>query len=250
MPDALHLALTGAQWAWVMAAAFMIGFSKTGINGVSMLVIPIMAAVFGGRDSTGMVLPMLIAGDLFAVVFYRRHAEWRTIRALLPWALAGILIGGGVGALIDDRQFKMLIAIIVLVCVGLLVWQEKRGEIHVTSKPWFAALTGAASGFASMIGNAAGPIFSVFLLAKGLKKNDFIGTLAWFFMIVNFCKLPFQIFAWHNITASGALLALLCVPAVAAGAFLGIAVIRRINEKVFRWLIIGMTALASIRLFF
>jgi len=51
------------------------------------------------------------------------------------------------------------------------------------------------SGFASMIGNAAGPIFAIYLLALGFTKNNFIGANSWFFFMINLIKLPLQIFS-------------------------------------------------------
>jgi hypothetical protein len=72
------------QLIWVLVAAFLIGFSKTGISGVSMISIPILAAAFGGKESTGVVLPILITADIFAIAFYRRHVEWGNIKKVLP----------------------------------------------------------------------------------------------------------------------------------------------------------------------
>lgn len=263
------------QWFWVIVAALLVGFSKTGISGFTMLVIPVLAAVFGGKDSTGIMLTMLIVGDVFAVFFYRGHAKWKDIVRLLPWAFVGILTALFVGYKVDDHTFKLLIAVIVLVCLVLLVRAEVKGgsggkvkkvikdnvEVKVESEAiaelesklaklsFFAPLTGIASGFATMIGNAAGPIFSLYLLAKGAKKNNYMGTFAWFFLIVNLTKLPLQIFVWGNVTIRTIAVAGLMIPAITAGALLGVAVIKRLSEKPFRWIIIGVTALAAFRLF-
>jgi len=242
--------LSATQWILVAIAAFMVGFSKTGINGMTMLVIPIMASVFGGKESTGVLLPLLIAGDIMAVWYYHRHAEWNDIKKLLPWTLAGLILGLVVGNYINDGQFKALIGIIVLVCLGILLYTQKKGDKKIVPESsLLSALTGVAAGFATMIGNAAGPIFSVFLLAKGFRKLDFMGTAAWFFMIINLIKVPLQIFVWQNINARSFLTAGLMLPAIALGAFVGIIVIRKLNDKIFHYLIICLTAIAAIRLF-
>lgn len=237
------------QWVWVISAAIMVGFSKTGISGVMMLVIPILASVFGGKDSTGILLPMLLIGDVFAIWYYNRHVEWDNIKKLLPWTLAGLLIGTVVGNYINDRQFKILIAISVLVCLAILVYTEIKGDnFNIPEKAWIYILSGVACGFTSMIGNAAGPIFSIYLLARGFKKNDFMGTSAWFFLIINLTKLPLQIFLWHNVSQKTILLAGSMIPAITIGALLGALIIKKLNEKYFRILIVGMTAIAAIRL--
>jgi uncharacterized membrane protein YfcA len=242
--------LTGTQWILVVIAAFIVGFSRTGVSGMTMLVIPIMASVFGGKESTGVLLPLLVTGDIFAVSYYRKNVEWSDIKKLLPWTIAGLTLGLVVGNYISDRQFKALIGIIVLVCLGILLYTQKKGDKKtVPESSFLSVLTGIAAGFATMIGNVAGPIFSVFLLAKGFRKLDFMGTTAWFFMIINLIKVPLQIFVWQNVNARSFMTAGLMIPAIALGAFVGIIVIRKINEKIFRYLIICLTAIAAIRLF-
>jgi len=243
------LALPLEQWVWIIIAAVLVGFSKTGISGAMMLVIPIVAAVFGGKESTGIILPMLLVGDFFAVKYYHRHADWKNIRQLLPWALIGLLCGVVVGSYINDQQFKVLIAISVLICLAILVYSEKKGDsLVVPNAMWFYALVGIACGFTSMIGNAAGPIFSIYLLAMAFKKNSFMGTAAWFFLIINATKVPLQVFFWHNITWQTLTLVIIVIPAIIVGAIAGIYVIKRINEKPFRYMIILMTGVAAVRL--
>ena len=242
------LDLSSIQLISLIIAAFMVGFSKTGVNGVTMLIIPIMAGIFGGKESTGVLLPMLVAGDIFAVSYYRRHAQWDQIKKLLPWALAGLTLGALVGNMINDAQFKALIALIVIVCLGILLYTERKGNMIVPAKPWLSAVTGTASGFTSMIGNAAGPVFSIYLLARGFNKYGFMGITAWFFMIINLIKVPLQVFVWHNITLKSFLTAGLMLPFIALGAFIGIIVVKKLNEKVFRYLIIVLTAISALRL--
>lgn len=242
--------LSDTQWILVILAAFIVGFSKTGISSMMMLVIPILAGVFGGKESTGVLLPLLVTGDLFAVWYYHKHAEWGNIKKLLPWTLIGLISGIVVGNYINDSQFKALIGIIVIICLGILLYAEKKGNKTLVPKSrWLSVLTGIAVGFASMIGNAAGPIFSVYLLAKGFKKYDFMGTTAWFFLIINLAKVPLQVFVWHNVTVKSFMTAGLMLPAIALGAFIGAVIIKRLNEKIFRYFIIILTAIAAIRLF-
>lgn len=239
------------QVVWIIIAAFFIGFSKTGISGFSMVAVPIIASVFGGKESTGIILPMLLIGDIFAVCYYNRHANWNNIIKPLPWAVFGLLLGCVVGNYINDKQFKILIAISVFICLGILQYTEKKGDkFKVPSGSWFYLLTGIASGFTSMIGNAAGPVFTIYLLAMGFKKNDFLGTNSWFFLIINLMKVPLQVFLWHNISLKTSIFACIMIPAITLGALLGIITIKKLNEKFFRKLSVVMTALAGIKLFF
>lgn len=242
--------LNWTQWITVIIVALIIGFSKTAISGVTMLTIPIIAAAFGGKDSTGIMLPMLLVGDLFAVWYYRESVEWKKVFLPLPWALAGLILGAVVGNYISDRTFLTLIGIIILVCLGILVYTEMKGKsIKVPGKVWFYVLVGVLSGFASMIGNAAGPIFTIYLLALGFEKINFMGTNAWFFFIINLIKLPLQIFVWHNIGIRSMTITAVMLPLITLGAILGYYILKKINEKIFRYTVIIMTALAALKLF-
>lgn len=237
------------QWMSIIIAAFLIGFSKTGISGFTMPAIPLIAGVFGGKVSTGIILPIMIVGDIFALYYYKRYAEWNDIKKLLPWTLLGVIFGAIVGSYIDDRQFKIFLSISVLLCLFILIYIEWKGEtLKVPKTTWFYTLAGILCGFTSMIGNAAGPIFSVYLLAMGLKKNNYMGTAAWFFFMLNLSKMPMQIFIWHNISLKTISVTFVIIPAIALGALFGALVIKKLNEKLFRVIILTVTALAALKL--
>ncbi len=245
------LDMTQVQFIFIIVVAFLVGFSKTGIRGAAMLAIPTVAAIFGGKESTGILLPMLIVADIFAITMYRRSADWKKILKVIPFSLIGLLIGVLTGNIINDNQFKVLIGLVVLVCLILLIYMEKKGEnIKLPNKIWFYLIIGILCGFASMVGNAAAPIFTVYLLALGLRKNEFIGTSAWFFFILNITKVPLQVFFWENINLDNLFLLIFMFIPIAVGAFSGYYLVKRIEEKSFRYIAIIMTAIASLRLFF
>jgi hypothetical protein len=110
--------LSVIDWALIIFCAMLIGMSKTGIPGVSMIVVPTLALIFGGKQSTGVLLPILIMADVFAVVYYHRHAEWKHLLRALPWAMAGLLLALWIGNQVNDKQFKRIIAITVFVSVA------------------------------------------------------------------------------------------------------------------------------------
>lgn len=249
MEQDLLFQLSIGQCAWIIIAAVLVGFSKTGISAVMMPVIPIVAMVFGGKESTGILLPMLIIGDIMALWYYKRHGAWNDIKKLLPWTFVGLILGIVVGNYVNDIQFKAFISVSIFICLVILIYTEKKGDnLKIPSGKWFYALTGVAAGFTSMIGNAAGPLFSVYLLAKGFKKDNFLGTTAWFFFTINLSKVPLQIFFWNNISFKMVGLALMLIPAIVIGAILGAKIVKKLNEKAFRYIIIVMTAISAIRL--
>lgn len=241
--------LTIYQWFLVILCGMLIGMSKTGLSGAGLFVVPVFAGIFGGKPSAGLVLPMLVIADIFAVKYYNRHAEWKYVFKLLPWAFGGILIALLVGELVNDRQFQVLIAIIVLAGIALMVFQDiRRNKITVPDFWWFAAILGLSGGFATMIGNAAGPILSLYLLSMRLPKNIYIGTGAWFFFIVNLTKVPLHIFVWQTITWESLSFNLLMVIPIIVGAVGGFYLVKLFPEKAYRIFIILSTGASAFAL--
>jgi len=234
------------QWILLAACAMLVGMSKVGVPGVSMLVVPTLAIIFGGKASTGILLPMLMMADIFGVSYYHRHAEWKYLWKLLPWAFTGIGIALWVGEVVNDEWFKNIIAILVFLCIGLMLWKDRqKGHQLFPDTWWFAAMMGVLGGFATMIGNVAGPIFAIYLLAMHLPKNNFIGTGAWFFLIINFSKFPLHILIWKTIDTHTLSLNLIMLPAIALGAILGVKLVKQISDKFYRTAVIVVTALSA-----
>lgn len=243
--------LNPEQWFWVILCALFVGMAKTGIAGVGMLIVPILATIFGGKTSTGILLPMLCIADVFAVSYYHRHAEWKYIWKLMPSTVAGVLVGLYVGSLVNDQQFKLLMACIILVGLVIMVWRERKNtEIAIPHNWMFSSIAGLLGGFSTMIGNAAGPVMAIYFLSMMLPKNSFIGTGAWFFLIINLFKVPFHISVWKTIDLNTFVLDLAMFPAIMIGAILGFKLVKLIPEKPYRIFIIASTALAAIKLFF
>lgn len=245
----LVVSLAPFQWALSGVSAFIVGLSKTGLPGLGLVFVPLMAIAFGAKASTGLLLPILNMGDLFAVGFYRRHADVPKLFSLLPWALAGLAAGVTVGQSMPDREFKLMLGVIVLALLALMVWQEFRRSDAVPSGWWFHAVAGFAAGFTTMVGNAAGPVMSLYLLSMRLPKNAYIGTSAWFFLILNLIKVPLQIIFWHNISWQSFAVDLCVLPAIALGAIVGVLIVGKIPETAFKVLVMVMTGVSAVFLF-
>lgn len=244
------LDLSATQWILLCLSGLLIGMSKTGISGVGLMVVPILANAFGGRVSVGLLLPILIFADIMAVSWYNRHASWKHILKLIPWALAGIVGATLLGKNISDQTFNRVLAILVVSGIVLLIWQDVRKKKEkIPGSKWLAPFLGLLGGFATMMGNAAGPVMSLYLLTMRLPKNIFIGTAAWFFFIVNVSKVPLHIWSWKTISLQSFTLDLLMIPAIALGAFLGIVLVKLLPERLYRIMVIVTTLLAAILLF-
>ncbi len=238
-------------WLITLFCAFLIGVSKSGLKGTAMVSIPLLAYLYGGKASVGIILPFLIMGDLMALIFYFKSGKIKYIIKLIPWAVVGILIAVYVGNQINDQQFKLTIAIAIIVCLTLLLYNEiRKKKINLIDNKIFSGSLGLAGGFATMMGNAAGPIFNLYLLSMRLPKEAYIGTGAWFYLFLNVFKVPFHIISWQTITLKTIQLNFIMFPALLLGAFVGKKVVSYIPEKQYRYLIYAVILLSAILLFF
>ncbi len=224
-----------SDWGMLFVAALLIGMSKTGIQGISLLAVPLMAMAFGAKASTGLILPILCMADLMAVLYYRRIAEWKYVLKLLPAALAGFAVALLVDRIVPPTEFKHLMGACLLVVLLVMFWSDRKGkENALSSRWWYGPAFGLLGGFTTMIGNAAGPVMAIYLLSVKMPKYSFVGTNAWFFLVINYLKIPVQVFAWDNITSTSLALDVCTIPFVLIGGVLGIALVKRLPEKGFR----------------
>lgn len=239
------------DWAVLLFSALLIGMSKTGIQGITTITIPLLTLTFGAKESTGLILPMLCFSDLIAVIYYRRAAEWKYIWKLLPSAVIGFFLALAVDRVIPPEEFKRLMAFCIFAGLGVMFWTERKGkDSALFSSWWYAPLFGLMGGFTTMIGNAAGPVMAVYLLSMRLPKYAFVGTSAWFFLVVNYLKLPLQIFAWENISLQSLALDLTTIPVMLAGALIGIRLVKILPEEKYRIFIIVLTISSTFMLLF
>lgn len=246
------MTLTPWQWTILALGAFFTGLSKTGIAGVAVLTVALFANTLPARESTGALLPLLLCADVFGVAFFRKHASWPHLWKLCPWVTLGVTIGYFAVDRISNLQVQRMIGAILLAMVGLSLWRQRQPDQANSLVPhswWFAAITGLLAGFTTMVANAAGPVMILYFLAIGLPKLVFVGTGAWFFMLVNAFKVPFSV-KLGLITPHSLLLdAILVIPMI-PGALLGPVILRRINQKNFEHMVLILTAAATLRLIF
>lgn len=239
-------------WQWVLAAcgALAIGVAKTGIGGLGMLAVVIFANLMPAKQSAGFVLPMLVMADVVAVLSYRRHAQWSLLWKLFPWTALGVFLGYLAMGRINNHQAGLLIGIIVL---GLVVLHLLRRARKKSEEPehamWFAPTIGVLAGFTTLVANAAGPLMAIYLLAMRLPKMEYMGTGAWYFLLMNLFKVPFMM-NLGLVDASSFHANLLLLPAVLAGTFIGRIVLKKIDQKLFETLALALALLAGLNLLY
>jgi len=236
-----------ASWQWLLGifSAFMIGVAKTGAPGVGTMIAPLMVLTVGdARLAAAWTLPVLSTADVFAVLYWRRHAEARQLFSLIPWVLVGIA-GGALALRLNELIIRRIIGVIIVGMLLVYLWRRFRPTGEVEGNP---AFYGVCAGFATTLANASGPVMNLYLLTKKLPKEKFVATGAWFFFVVNLLKVPvyasYDLFSWASL-----LFDLLMVPAVLAGALAGRWLIGHMPQHVFEVLVIALTAVSCLFLF-
>ncbi|WP_428939000.1 sulfite exporter TauE/SafE family protein [Fontivita pretiosa] len=245
------------QWVWwglAWLAIFLIGVTKSGFgSGVGLMIVPMMAIAMGhipsrgSEAALGLMLPLLIAGDLIAVWQYRRLFSLSIIKRLLPGTAAGVVIGGLM--LWWFHQFSTIVGALIRIEIGiesiLLVvlhwWRQWRGvQEHLLPEPWRSHGTGAFAAVSSTLAHAAGPIIAMYLLPLRLDRALYVGTCAIYFFILNTAKLPAYVLC-GQFTHASPLFAVQFLPLVLIGAVAGVWLNRRLSDKLFTRVVYVMT---------
>ena len=241
--------LSPSQWLLAVAAATGIGIGKAGLAGMSLVHVLIFAFLFGARESTGVVLPMLLVGDVCAVRIFHQHARWDYVRRMLPPACIGVIVAALIMRGLKESVYKPLIGVTILTLTVLQVARMLRPAWFgaVPHARWFAVAIGLVAGAATMLANAAGPIIAIYCVAVALPKFELVGTSAWFFFIINAFKVPFSV-GLGLIHGSTLALNAILSPAILAGIFVGRWLTAHIPQRLFDGLLLAFAAAAALRL--
>jgi len=227
---------------YIGVAALLVGFSKTSVGGFGILAVLMMALAIPDKSSPGVLLPMLIAADIMAVVYYRRSSQWSILVRLFPATLVGVALAYWLMSISSGMNYAKVIGWVILAMLAVDIVMSDRFQRSMRG-PVLTKIVGILAGASSMAANAAGPIFEIYLLQMGLKKAEFIGTRSWFFLLLNVAKVPFAI-SLGITNAESLTLNFYYLPVILAGAYLGKLLVEYINLSVFK-ILIRITVLAA-----
>jgi len=246
--------LSVVTWVLLAVAAACAGISKTALPGLSTVSVALFAALLPAKASTGAFLLLLIVGDAFALLSYRRHADWRRLVRLIPAVIAGLALGGVFLAIASDSGVRRLIGVVLLCLIAVTLMQRARKRTAAQTPETAREMPlparigyGALGGFTTMVANAGGPVMSMYFLASRLPVKTFLGTAAWFFATINLVKVPISV-GLGLITPATLILDLLLVPGVIIGALLGRRVAGRIPQRAFEIAVIICTIAGALYL--
>jgi len=245
MPDAW----TPTLLAVVGVCVFLYGFSKTAMPVAGVFAGPLLAAAIGATQGAGLMVPLLILGDLFALSYYRQHADWALIRKLIPGVLAGFVITGILFALLSTQALGRIIGVLILASVALEVWRrwtERHADEVAPMSSWVGiAFFGTLAGMTTMAANAGGTAMTLYLLKMRVSMLAFMGTSAWFFFILNLVKVPI-VAGLGFMNGQTLVTSLWLSPLIVVGALVGVFTFRRMNEKVFTYVALALSGAIAI----
>lgn len=241
-------------WMIVGFAVLLIGITKSGFGaGLGLMVVPLTALAMeniperGTEAALGLLLPLLILGDIVALYQYRKLFSAENVKRLLPGTILGVIVGGLI--LWSFRQAQdlvgpLLLTAIGLECIGLVGlhwWLAVRGvRARLLREPLRARVTGCFSGVSSTLAHAAGPIITMYILPLRLDRRVFVGTCAVYFFLLNTSKLPAY---WLSGQFQNAelTLSLRFAPLVLLGALFGVWINRRLSDQLFSRIVYVVT---------
>ncbi len=232
---------------FLLLIASLTGFVKSGLPALGGMISVLVVSVFPAKDALGITLCYLLAGDVMAVSFYWRQANLVELRKLLPMIFIGIAAGIAVLTLIDNELLSLIIGIMIVFFVGLEPFRSQVTAWSMRHIVGVRNVSGGLAGLTTTVGNAAGPVLSLYFLLLKLDKHTFTGTAALFFLIVNVTKIPLYgaigIFKDYYLWS-----VLITVPFVFVGAYFGRKFLRWIPQQRFTQTIVFFTGLAGVSL--
>jgi uncharacterized protein len=224
--------------------ALFTGFIKAGVPSLGTLLTASVALIFPPRDALGITLLYLLVGDTIAVSLYWRLAHWKELIKMVLPVLTGIILGGISLAYLDNDNLGLTLGLVVIVLVSLEPLRPQLTGWALDHPHSVRSGSGVIAGIATTIGNAAGPILSLYFLLLKLDKKAFVGTGSIFFLFVNVAKIP--IFIGQGIFQPmyfGSVL--LTAPLVLVGALGGKKFLEWISQLWFNRIVLSFTAFAG-----
>ena len=238
-------------WIAAAVAAYLLGLSKGGVPVIAMLSVPIMSLFMDPGLAAGLLLPLYIVADWYAIYLFRKAFSVRNLKILIPASILGIVIGYNTVSFLPSDLVKLVVAVIGAAFLGDLLykrWAKKDTPKREADVPR-GVIWGTIAGLTSYISHAGGPPYQAYVLPQKLDKMVFLGTTTILFAVINLLKFPPYIAA-GQITMQSFLQALWLAPFAVAGAWSGAFVIKRISQKLFYLLVEIALGVVSLKLFY
>ncbi|MGP9812474.1 sulfite exporter TauE/SafE family protein [Rhodopseudomonas sp. NSM] len=217
-------------YAAAIPAVLLLGLAKGGFSGIGIAATPLLALFLPPLEAAALLLPVLISQDMISLYVYRRHWDARSLKIMLPGALAGMGLAWWTAAIVSDDVVRLIVGGVGVAFV-LNVWL--RPQLSPSKGSTAAGVFwGGVSGFTSFMTQGGGPPYQVYMLPLQLPKLVLVGTTTIFFAVLNVLKIgPYILLGQFNTANLATSIALL--PLAAAANLAGIWLIRRMPTGLF-----------------
>lgn len=259
--------LIPSSWGIFCLAVFIVGFSKTGLPGITIVAVPLMAMVVPAKISVGLMLPLYIMADLISTLSYWRFAVVRCCFPYLVFVALGVWSASFVVGAVDDKTFGVIIGGTVVVLIILTIamdvvrrWKnpdtpkiepiESTEMRRVRNRGSFSIVSiffGLSTGLFSALSNAAGPIMSLYMITVRLEKFQLLGTTAVCAFCMNCLKIPL-FFSLGIVNVQTLKLDVIAIPVIILGCVAGIFIAKKLPQKAFKNIVLAVAFLASLKL--
>lgn len=223
----------------------MIGFAKGGFGGLGVLLTPILALVLPVTLAVGVLLPMLMVGDVFALSMYWKEWDTDLVKRMLPAGIVGAILGTFLLSWLSPDHLRIILGIFVLLVVAYKLTSDRIERIRYQQRPWHAPVAGFLAGIASGMFNSGGPAFNSYLLLKNVRARPFIATAAIYFAILNLVKIPG--FFLTGVLDLPLLLSVWWVfPFIPVGIWVARLTLTRVSPQAFEWIIVVLLIFSSL----
>ena len=230
-------------------AVLLIGLAKGGFTGFGALGMPLMALAVDPVQGAAILLPILIAQDFVGVAAFRKSWDGGVLMAMLPGAIAGVVLGWWFAASVSSAAILATVGAISILFGAYRLWIERGGRIAASSNSpaWVGSLFGVATGFTSQIAHAGGPPFQMWVMPRRLSRDVFVGTGAIFFAVLNWIKVPAYV-ALGQFTPANAMATLVLLPFAILASLAGVRLVRKLPPERFYTIIYALMIVAGAKL--
>jgi hypothetical protein len=210
------------------------------------LATPLLAVILPVDIVLALMLVIQMVADVFAVGAHWRRWDTKLVTLLIPGALAGVAVGTFFITSVSPQALRTTLAGVILLFTGYKLFERSflRGVVY-RPRRWHSPLAGGISGFTSAVANNGGPPVTIYLLMHNLQPRAFIATTAIFFLILNYIKLPFYLYAglfeWDLLRSALPLLILAPI-----GVWIGKAFVLRVNKEAYERVILLFLVISAL----
>jgi uncharacterized protein len=234
-------------YATALPAVTLYGLSKGGFAGVSLLSLPLMSLIMSPVQAATILLPVLLVQDVITITSYRKTWDGKTLWALMPGALVGMLLAWLTAAFVSQGLVKLAVGLIAMVfCLNAWFLAPSRIPIVGATRMlephnrWLGGVLGFCSGYTSFVVHAGGPPYLLYTVPRLPTKEVLAGTMGIMFAVLNALKVPPYLslgqFTQDNMLAAAALMPVAIIANLA-----GVWLLQRISAAMFYRIITMLT---------